>query len=179
MQQSLRRAYRMCMAEFMDSHQEVYAAPRAPGCRSWCELAERDEALSEMDQLTVDRLLGAIASMYRALQIHLGEGPSLAQAYSAVFGAAADGIDADPVAMRFDDSGEPDEDALAFGKSMAVYKQLIGEGVVRGDELQLLMSELIDTVPATSDLLLDLRELLKRFAVIEIEAMVGVPNTAH
>lgn len=178
--QQRRMELRKYMGELMDAYPDKFKSPRQQGMQTWMQLAQSGRAPTDEDAHEVDRLLGAIATMFRRTR-QLTDSPlTMGESYTMVTGGASEEVTPDPEALEFAESAEePDDDAVAFAKTIAMYRSLVASGTASGEELPRLVMAMLDTLPGETNFDLDLKEMLKRFAVVELAFLTDAVESSR
>lgn len=165
---------KQCVGEFMDGNPAVFSTP-ASGA-SWVDTLLSSQAIEDEDRHVVDKALGMLASVLRTAHQSLDSGVVLSQAISPERLPDIDSIEPDAAALVvFDHKDDEDKsEAVAFARTITLYKQLVDQGVLQADMLSETLTQTLDDLPGTTELSRSLRETLKRLARLDFEAMMAV-----
>jgi hypothetical protein len=166
-----------CVGEFMDENPAVFANS-VSGTR-WADTLLSSRVIEDADRHVVDKALGMLASVLRTAHQSIDSGVVLSEAISPERIPDIDSIEPDAAALVvFDHKDDEDKsEAVAFARTITLYKQLVDQEVLQADMLPDTLTQYLDDLPGTTELSRSVRETLKRLARLDFEAMMAVRHS--
>ncbi len=172
--ESLITAQRLCVTEMMDAHPEQFRAPLHGGGSNWTDLIRSGRVPEQSDALVLEKAINMLCSFYNSVQHVVEDAFPVVQDTTEKASSFAD-FEPDAAALNAAKNafGE-DEAAVAFAKSVAIYKSLQLSGDATGNELLEHLHVLIDEVPGDGALIEDMKTATKKLSILQFEGLVKV-----
>ena len=156
---------RQCVASFMDENPDAFAPPSTGTTwqDAWCHPAP-----SEADRRTMDKALGMLAGMFRTAQATVSDQEPLSEMLSPQRLPGVETLEPDPGALMVM-GGDTDEGAIAFARSITIYKSLLDAGMVSEEALRLMLNGTLDALPGDSPLMRSLIGTCQRMTQIDLD----------
>ena len=159
-----------CIADFADSNREFFGSPVA--ATGWRTLLQSGVPLEDAERQALERALGIVLNVFRTCTQVQEEAVPLETLLQDRPGAAFPAIEPDAALLAMLD--EPDgAEALAFAKGVTIYRRLVENGHIRGDQVEAHIVGVLERVPARTDLMRSAVEAAKSMALIQLECVVG------
>jgi hypothetical protein len=174
MEDHINQHRKRCVGEFMDGNPAVFSPSTSGAC--WVDTLLSSPVIDGADRHVVDKALGLLASTLRSAHQTMDSGVVLGQAISPERIPDIDSIEPDAAAMLiFDHADDEDKsEAVAFARTITLYKQLVDQEVLEPDMLYETLVQVMDDLPGTSALSRSVIDTLKRMARLDMEAMMAV-----
>lgn len=156
---------RLCVAELMDAHPEVFARCEAGG--SWYEFIDSGQSLSAHDRRAVDHALGLVAQMFRTAQVGLSDAPTPGQLFGADPADESVPPDGRAIQLLGSDAME-DPEAVALARSVTLYKQASAAGIIEAGQLPAFIDAVLEEQPENTPLARSTKQAVRRFAALEV-----------
>jgi hypothetical protein len=158
---------RACIAAFMDSHPNIFAAPTS--AESWTHFAEQSMTPDEHEARVLDQATGRIVQTIRSAQDRT---PSDFDMQSALDQAREEGfgdIEPDAAVLGIAAEDASDDEVATMARAMSLYKTAITMGLAEGSELQQTIELSFSALPAETPFMKDLLNTAKRIVLIDLD----------
>ncbi|MBV6322457.1 hypothetical protein [Duganella violaceipulchra] len=158
---------RACLAQFMDEHPNIFAAPEGGG--AWARFVLVGAIPEGRDRHVVDKALGMLVGTIRSAQMSLNQRDSLTQVFARTRLSGMADFAPDAAALELASADEDPEDLAAYAQAITIYKRCTEAGIIDGNELPRFVEEAFDAMPGTTALARSLIEAANRMVQIDLE----------
>ena len=159
-----------CFADLMDGNMQTFGRPSSG--ESWQDVIHGCPAIPESDQKVVAKALGMVVAVFRSAQMSTNNGFMLEDMLSPDRVPAVEEIEADSGAVALARNVSDGASALAFGRSVTIYKQMVENNLIQKDYLLGHMLQALDALPGSSKIHQSLVETAKQLISIDMESLM-------
>lgn len=158
---------RACIAAFMDSHPDIFAAPTSAG--TWTAFAGQSTPPDEHEERVLDQATGRIVQAIRSAQDRTPSDFDMQSAFDLAREEGLGEIEPDPAVMAIASPDAADDEVATMARAMSLYKTAVQMGLAEGSELHKTIESSFSALPAETPFMQDLLETAKRIVLIDLD----------
>ena len=164
------RRMRACIAGFVDANDAHFGSPAS--APTWRALVDSGGELTGPESLALERAFGVVLNVFRTGSDLQANAPSLESLLEERPGAGASLYAPDPKVLAMLHEPE-DPSARAFARAITIFRTAIEKNLVNGDAVDRFLVDMLDRVPARTDLMRSAVETAKAFSIVLLEFLLG------